>query len=75
MIMDKKCPRCRKSKPLERFGTRMVRGKKIPQSYCLECRNRHKIKMQKLEQKIPEAKKLDLRTKKAKAKLSKLQLA
>jgi hypothetical protein len=34
-----KCPRCKKEGPIDPlFGTRLVRGVRLRQSYCSECR-------------------------------------
>ena len=45
-IIEKQCPKCGKTAQNERieteFGYRMVNDKKIPQSYCRECRSEKK---------------------------------
>lgn len=56
MPKTKKCPACKSTKQLSSFGTRKtkhVRDGKIvvvnrPQSYCLDCRQKHRVKMNKL---------------------------
>lgn len=32
------CPHCETDKPLAFFGTRVVNGNRIPQSWCRKCR-------------------------------------
>jgi hypothetical protein len=56
MPKTKKCPACESTKQLDSFGTRKtkhVRDGTIvivnrPQSYCLDCRQKHRVKMNKL---------------------------
>lgn len=62
MSKTKFCPSCKKDHVLDKFGTRKVNGKKIPQSYCLECRSKHQSKMNHLRKKNPKLAKVDLRT-------------
>lgn len=57
----KSCPRCKKTKAIDQFGTRMMSGVKRPQSYCLDCRNQHGKKMDLVRKKNPKLEKVDLR--------------
>lgn len=58
---SKSCPRCKKTKGIDQFGTRMMNGVIRPQSYCLDCRNAHGQKMRTLKEKNPKLAKKDLR--------------
>jgi hypothetical protein len=43
----KHCPRCKKNQRVDLyFGYRMLRGKKVPQSYCITCRGKPSNKKQ-----------------------------
>lgn len=46
-VVNAECPVCGKTangynEIEEKFGWRFVNGKKIPQSYCIACRSKHK---------------------------------
>ena len=47
----KSCPRCKKTKAIDQFGTRMMDGIKRPQSYCVSCRGLKPKSHRKLPQK------------------------
>ena len=61
-MTKKKCPKCKKTKEISKgFGMRKSNGKKIPQSYCFDCRSSHGKSQRKLKQSKPSLRNKDLR--------------